>query len=209
MVAEGAKPQRITARLAGGASMFATLAPPGTIQMGERNLVAARQVLNTHGVPLVGEAVGGDFGRTVRLRVNDGSGRGDDGGAWDPAPLTRAGFWWSTTAHSFDACLPMWSMAPVSSASWRPRVTAWMQLRKVRAHAPDVVLMDIEMPELDGLGAIGYIMAESPRAIVVVSAHVGSGRRGRHPCPGARCCRSGGEGRGARCGGNGAVCASG
>jgi chemotaxis protein CheD len=73
MVAHGAKPQRITARLAGGASMFATLAPPGTIQMGERNLVAARQVLNTHGVPLVGEAVGGDFGRTVRLRVNDGA----------------------------------------------------------------------------------------------------------------------------------------
>ncbi|MBA3444591.1 MAG: chemotaxis protein CheD [Gemmatimonadales bacterium] len=72
MVAEGARPQRITARLAGGASMFAALAPPGTIQMGERNLVAARQVLNTHGVPLVGEAVGGDYGRTVRLRVCDG-----------------------------------------------------------------------------------------------------------------------------------------
>jgi chemotaxis protein CheD len=72
MVADGAKPQRITARLAGGASMFTALAPPGTIQMGERNLVAARQVLNTHGVPLIAEAVGGDFGRTVRLRVCDG-----------------------------------------------------------------------------------------------------------------------------------------
>ena len=72
MAADGAKPQRVTARLAGGASMFASLAPLGTIQMGERNLVAAREVLNAHQVPLVGEAVGGDFGRTVRLRVCDG-----------------------------------------------------------------------------------------------------------------------------------------
>src|SRR3954469_5842654 len=72
MAADGARPERIKARLAGGASMFAALAPPGTIQMGERNLVAARQVLSTHRVPLVGEAVGGDYGRTVRLRVRDG-----------------------------------------------------------------------------------------------------------------------------------------
>jgi chemotaxis protein CheD len=72
MTADGARRERITGRLAGGASMFAALAPPGTVQMGERNLVAARQALNTHGVPLVGEAVGGDFGRTVRLRVCNG-----------------------------------------------------------------------------------------------------------------------------------------
>jgi chemotaxis protein CheD len=72
MVADGARRERITGRLAGGASMFAALAPPGTVQMGERNVAAARQTLNSHGVPLVGEAVGGDFGRTVRLRVHDG-----------------------------------------------------------------------------------------------------------------------------------------
>lgn len=72
MTALGASPRRITARLAGGASMFANLAPPGTIQMGERNLVATRQVLNSLNLPLVGEAVGGDFGRTVRLFCADG-----------------------------------------------------------------------------------------------------------------------------------------
>jgi chemotaxis protein CheD len=73
MAGRGASPRRITARLAGGASMFAALAPPGTIQMGERNVVASRQVLNAQGIPVVGEAVGGDYGRTIRLDVAEGS----------------------------------------------------------------------------------------------------------------------------------------
>jgi chemotaxis protein CheD len=70
---QSAVPSLLQLMAAKGASMFAALAPPGTIQMGERNLVASRQALASHGVPLVGEAVGGDFGRTVRLRVADGS----------------------------------------------------------------------------------------------------------------------------------------
>ena len=69
---QGAITRRVTARLVGGASMFASLAAPGTIQMGERNIVACRQVLNHHGLALTGEATGGDYGRTVRLWTADG-----------------------------------------------------------------------------------------------------------------------------------------
>src|SRR5688572_9665039 len=36
---------------------------------------------------------------------------------------------------------------------------------------PDLVTLDIEMPDLNGLETLGYIMSEAPRPVVIVSAH--------------------------------------
>lgn len=72
MIARGARAPSIVARLVGGASMFVSLTPPGTIQMGDRNVVAAREALHRHGIRLVGEAVGGDFGRTAEFDLTTG-----------------------------------------------------------------------------------------------------------------------------------------
>lgn len=68
----GADPRRLVAKLAGGASMFSQLVTPGTIQMGERNLLASRRALRVAEIPIVREAVGGDRGRSIRFHVKDG-----------------------------------------------------------------------------------------------------------------------------------------
>src|SRR5207247_8573280 len=68
----GAAHGGLVAKLAGGASMFAQLMTPASIQMGERNVVAARKALRAAGIPVAGEAVGGDKGRSVRFHVADG-----------------------------------------------------------------------------------------------------------------------------------------
>ena len=48
-------------------------------------------------------------------------------------------------------------------------------LQKVQALDPDIVTLDIEMPELDGLGALERIMRETPRPVVMLTAASGAG----------------------------------
>jgi len=43
-------------------------------------------------------------------------------------------------------------------------------LAKIHALDPDIVTLDIEMPGIDGITALGYIMSEVPRPVVMLSA---------------------------------------
>jgi chemotaxis protein CheD len=63
----------LTARIAGGASMFSQLLPAGGINMGERNVDATRRVLERAKIRVVAEDTGGDYGRSVFFDVGEGS----------------------------------------------------------------------------------------------------------------------------------------
>lgn len=51
--------------------------------------------------------------------------------------------------------------------------TGYEAIRLVHELDPDIVTLDLEMPDLGGLDTLGYIMSESPRAVVIISAHGG------------------------------------
>lgn len=50
-------------------------------------------------------------------------------------------------------------------------------IKKVIMLKPDVVTLDIEMPRLDGLQTLGYIMSEIPTPVVMVSAYTQNGAK--------------------------------
>lgn len=48
-------------------------------------------------------------------------------------------------------------------------------LAAVRDHQPDVVTLDVNMPEMDGLTCLSHIMTDSPRPVVMVSSLTSKG----------------------------------
>jgi len=68
----GADVRRMRAKLVGGASMFGNLIPAGSINIGDRNVAAARRALAACNVPVVAEDVGSDHGRSVHFFLDDG-----------------------------------------------------------------------------------------------------------------------------------------
>ncbi|MCH5274790.1 MAG: chemotaxis protein CheD [Lachnospiraceae bacterium] len=65
MEAQGAKKSRMTAKLAGGAMMFAFQNKSDLARVGDRNVEASKQKLKELGIPILAEDVGDSYGRTV------------------------------------------------------------------------------------------------------------------------------------------------
>jgi two-component system chemotaxis response regulator CheB len=50
--------------------------------------------------------------------------------------------------------------------------TGYEAIRLLHELNPDIVTLDLQMPDLGGLETLGYIMSEAPRPVIVVSSHV-------------------------------------
>ncbi|HWQ62173.1 MAG TPA: chemotaxis protein CheD [Negativicutes bacterium] len=72
MVKQGASRNRLTAKIAGGAQMFAFANATDIMRVGERNSEMVRAVLKRLELRLVAEDCGGNYGRTVELKLDSG-----------------------------------------------------------------------------------------------------------------------------------------
>lgn len=61
-----------------------------------------------------------------------------------------------------------------ATGRWRvvgEAATGFEAIRLLHQQKPDVLTLDLEMPDLGGVETLGYIMSELPRPVVIVSSH--------------------------------------
>jgi chemotaxis protein CheD len=73
LLENGCAVERLVAKLAGGASMFEPVYKSFRGEIGERNVATAKSCLAKHGIPLIGEDTGQDYGRTIEFHTTTGA----------------------------------------------------------------------------------------------------------------------------------------
>lgn len=68
----GADKNRVIAKIAGGAQMFAFNSSNDLLRVGERNVEAVTEILNELNIPIVAKDTGDSFGRTVEFNPANG-----------------------------------------------------------------------------------------------------------------------------------------
>ncbi|XEC97133.1 chemotaxis protein CheD [Paenibacillus tarimensis] len=72
LVSFGAAKQRLIAKLAGGAQMFAFSGQSDTMRIGPRNVDSCKKLLADYSIPILAEDTGGNYGRTIELECSTG-----------------------------------------------------------------------------------------------------------------------------------------
>lgn len=72
MIESGANKSNIIAKIAGGAKMFDFDGSDDLLNVGERNIIACKDILNKMNIKLIAEDTGNSYGRTVELYTEDG-----------------------------------------------------------------------------------------------------------------------------------------
>ncbi len=68
----GARRSNMTAKIAGGAQMFAFSSHNEMMKVGERNALAVRLLLKSLKIPLKADETGGNYGRTIEFNAETG-----------------------------------------------------------------------------------------------------------------------------------------
>lgn len=72
MTGKGADVARLVAKMAGGAQMFAFANSTDMMRIGPRNVESCKRMLSIYHIPIIGEDTGGNYGRTIELRADNG-----------------------------------------------------------------------------------------------------------------------------------------
>jgi len=72
MIKMGAVKNRVTAKIAGGAQMFTFANATDVMRVGERNAAAVRILLKQMDIRILADDTGGNYGRTVELKIDTG-----------------------------------------------------------------------------------------------------------------------------------------
>ncbi|WP_169083058.1 chemotaxis protein CheD [Paenibacillus sp. PL91] len=72
MIAAGAYVERMKAKMAGGAQMFAMSGHTDSLRIGPRNVDSCTEMLLKFKIPIISQDTGGSFGRTIEFNSENG-----------------------------------------------------------------------------------------------------------------------------------------
>ncbi len=72
MLGKGCQKSRIIAKITGGSQMFSFQSNNDMMKIGQRNILATKETLNSLNIPIIAEDTGGNYGRTIEFHTTNG-----------------------------------------------------------------------------------------------------------------------------------------